>query len=135
MQFLHSQLHGSATYLMTNNPELLANDESNEIAQPPTITEITCTPAEINGDSMLAFVPLYGQESQKWYDLPHAEILAEMPFVGEGTSMTLYSTIEADATKQTKHESVRDLFPKTYTDEDETTHTTTEFRFGMRVGA
>lgn len=120
------------TQLNEHHPEMLERDEDGSIAQPPSLTGFAHTPPTVNGNSTLIYARLTDEQAQQWRDMPHAEVLAEVPYTGTGTADRVYQQLQDDAESWARYTSVYDPAPREIDDGEGGTVTyTPPLKFGM----
>ena len=83
--------------------------------------------AKRNGDAALLYVRFNEDEVTRWRRTPGVQVLAESPYVGEGTPDAVYGALEADAASMALYDSV---YPRAKIVVDGMTFTP-PFRFGQ----
>ena len=118
-------------YLDEHAPETLSRDADGNLVMPPNVTAFTRTPAQMRGDSLLAYCVFKDDQAEQWRGTPGVEILAEAPRI-EGqrdTHERVYAKLFADPEALAKYESVWSI-TKRYTDEEGVEHTYEQPWFG-----
>ena len=123
-----------AAYLNEHAPETLERDEEGNLTMPPNVIAFTRTPAQLNGDRLLAYCRFTDEQADQWRGTPGVEILGESPYTGRGTADRIYQQILDNPDALAKYDSVWNRV-KTYTDEDGVEHTYEQTKFGVIAGA
>jgi len=123
-------------YLDSNAPETLERDEEGALAMPPNVVAFSRTPAQVNGDKLLAYCRFTAEQAEQWRGTPGVVILGEAPYVPgvKGTVDEVYRQVFDDAEMLAKYESVWSR-TKTYVDEDGNEVEIRQDRFGLMGGA
>jgi hypothetical protein len=118
-------------YLDEHAPETLSRDADGNLVMPPNVTAFTRTPAQMRGDSLLAYCVFKDDQAEQWRGTPGVEILAEAARI-EGqrdTHERVYAQLFASPEAVAKYESVWSI-TKRYTDEEGVEHTYEQPWFG-----
>lgn len=121
-------------YLNEHAPETLARDEGGNLTMPPNVTAFTRTPAQLNGDRLLAYCRFTDEQADQWRGTPGVDILGEAPFTGKGTADRVYQQIWDNPEALAKYDSVWDRV-KSYTDEEGVPHEYEQPMFGIMGGS
>lgn len=126
-----SDLQSVFTWLATNKPEYLAQDDQGNVTQPYTMVGFPRTPGVINGNEAMAYVRLDPDQVAELRTVPGITILAQVPYAGAGTADTLYAALFADASAKATYDAVYPRTPVQVTNPDGSTGTVTPpERFG-----
>lgn len=99
-------------YLNEHHPHLLARDEDGELVMPPVVQGFARTPAVVNGDKLLAYMRLTGEQAEHWLGTPGVEVLAQAEYIGKETGDAVYAALFSDPDATAKYDSVYDRTPR-----------------------
>ena len=117
-------------YLDSNAPETLERDEEGALAMPPNVVAFSRTPAQVNGDKLLAYCRFTAEQAEQWRGTPGVGVLGEATYVPgvKGTVDEVYRQVFDDPDSLAKYESVWSRI-KTYVDEEGNNVTYQQDRF------